>query len=244
MPVPAPGTTAPAKETTAGTSLPRKGSRLRPALAGGLLGLLLALLVGLGARDLQEGLLALLPHREPAGPVLGGAEAQQAARQHRQGIRRLEARLNARIPRQPYLVVSTTENRFWLRQGTGLLREGLCSTGSYVRLEGATDQTWTFFTPRGAFKILGKMENPVWRKPDWAFVEEGRPVPPPGAPERYERGVLGDYALALGQGYLIHGTLYQRLLGLPVTHGCIRLGDDDLRAVYLALRLGAPVFIY
>jgi len=56
--------------------------------------------------------------------------------------------------------------------------------------------------------------------------------------------VLGDYALSLGDGYLIHGTLYQRLLGMPVTHGCIRLNDDDLKEVFNALSVGSKVYIY
>jgi L,D-transpeptidase YbiS len=94
------------------------------------------------------------------------------------------------------------------------------------------------------FRIQGKVTNPVWIKPDWAFIEEGLPVPPKGSPDRYESGTLGDYAMSLGQGYLIHGTLYQRFLGLPVTHGCIRLGDDDLEAAYRALDIGSKVYIY
>jgi lipoprotein-anchoring transpeptidase ErfK/SrfK len=56
--------------------------------------------------------------------------------------------------------------------------------------------------------------------------------------------VLGDYALILGKGYMIHGTLYQRLIGSPVTHGCVRLLDDDLEAVYKTLPIGSKVFIY
>ncbi|MGE4587261.1 MAG: L,D-transpeptidase, partial [Mangrovibacterium sp.] len=59
-----------------------------------------------------------------------------------------------------------------------------------------------------------------------------------------ERGVLGEYALSLGDGYLIHGTLYQRFLGLPVTHGCIRMNDGDLETVFKTLPVGARVFIY
>jgi L,D-transpeptidase YbiS len=42
---------------------------------------------------------------------------------------------------------------------------------------------------------------------------------------------------------MIHGTLYQRLIGLPVTHGCIRLADDDLEAVYKTLAPNSKVFI-
>ena len=101
-----------------------------------------------------------------------------------------------------------------------------------------------FETPKGALSIKGKITDPVWRKPDWAFVEEGLPIPVADDPSRYEYGVLGDYALALGHGYLIHGTLYKRFLGQPVTHGCIRMNDEDLEAVYKTLPIGAKVFIY
>jgi L,D-transpeptidase YbiS len=56
--------------------------------------------------------------------------------------------------------------------------------------------------------------------------------------------VLGKYALSMGDGYLVHGTPYERLLGMPVSHGCIRLGASDLEAVHSALPIGAPVYIY
>lgn len=125
-----------------------------------------------------------------------------------------------------------------------MVRQGRCSTGLNVSLEGEGDKKWVFKTPRGDFKIRGKITNPVWRKPDWAFVEEGLPIPSADHPSRYERNVLGDYAMALGDGYLIHGTLYQRFLGMPVTHGCIRMSDDDLKVVYDSLPIGAKVFIY
>jgi hypothetical protein len=79
----------------------------------------------------------------------------------------------------------------------------------------------------------------VWHKPDWAFIEEGLPVPPRGHSSRYEPNVLGEYALTLGDGYMIHGTLYQRLIGSPVTHGCVRILDEDLEVVYKTLPVGA-----
>lgn len=158
-------------------------------------------------------------------------------------VRSLERRLERRIPSGPYMVVSSTDNTFRLMQGKGLLREGPCSTGSYVRLK-TEDKEWLFNTPRGVRHIQSKRTNPVWVKPDWAFIEAGEDVPGTGSPLRYERGVLGDYALSMGDGYLIHGTPYQRLLGLPVSHGCIRLGDADLEAVFGTLPIGAPVYIY
>jgi L,D-transpeptidase YbiS len=75
-------------------------------------------------------------------------------------------------------------------------------------------------------------------------VEEGLPIPPVNHPSRYEYGILGDYALSLGNGYLIHGTLYKRFLGMPVTHGCVRLNDEDLELVYKSMSIDGKVFIY
>ena len=43
---------------------------------------------------------------------------------------------------------------------------------------------------------------------------------------------------------MIHGTLYERLLGRSVSHGCIRVGRDDLRQVYRAASVGTPIFIF
>ena len=63
-------------------------------------------------------------------------------------------------------------------------------------------------------------------------------------PSRYEYGVLGDYAMSLGDGYLIHGTIYKRFIGMPVTHGCVRLGDEDLKAIFNTLSIGSKVYIF
>lgn len=160
-------------------------------------------------------------------------------------LAKLQKMLGRMIPQSPYLIVDTSDNNFFLMKGDAVMRKGACSTGSYTLLKTENNkQQWIFKTPRGMFRIQNKVPNPVWRMPDWAFVEEGRPVPRGDSPERYEYGVLGDYALAIGDGYLIHGTLYQRFLGLAVTHGCVRLGDDDLKTVYKTLQTGSKVFIY
>ena len=159
-------------------------------------------------------------------------------------IKKLERDLAAKVPGSPFLVINTSENKIRLYKNRKLVRTGDCSTGSYILLESENEQKWMFKTPRGKFRIQGKISSPVWRKPDWAFVEEGLDIPPASHPSRYEYGVLGDYALSLGHGYLIHGTLYKRLLGMPVTHGCVRLNDEDLEAVYYTLEVGSRVYIY
>ena len=147
-------------------------------------------------------------------------------------------------PGNAFLVINTTDNTFSLYKNNQVIREGLCSTGSFIHLEVDSTKTFMFETPKGVMTVRNKIVNPVWHKPDWAFIEEGLPVPPRGHSTRYEANVLGEYALILGDGYMIHGTLYQRLIGSPVTHGCVRLLDDDLEVVYKTLPVGSKIFIY
>jgi L,D-transpeptidase YbiS len=147
-------------------------------------------------------------------------------------------------PNKPYLVINTSDNQFTLMNANKVLHEGKCSTGSYILLKASGERQWLFKTPRGKFKVNVKLKNPVWYKPDWAYLEEGVPIPSPYSPKRYQAGVLGDFALGFGKGYLVHGTIYKRLLGYPVTHGCVRLDDTDMHMVFTILTHGSKIFIY
>jgi lipoprotein-anchoring transpeptidase ErfK/SrfK len=160
-------------------------------------------------------------------------------------VQRLTLKFNAYTSGQSYIVVNTTENRFYLYTNKKLVRAGFCSTGSLTMLKTEKgDKFWVFKTPRGKRTIHGKITNPSWNRPDWSFIEEGLPIPPKNSPARYESGVLGDYAMSIGDGYLIHGTIYKRFLGMPVTHGCVRLNDEDLDLVYHTLNIGSKVYIF
>lgn len=159
-------------------------------------------------------------------------------------VHTLNRKLERLTPGNVFLVINTTENTFTLYRNNQVVRKGICSTGSFIELEVDSTKSYTFETPKGVLTVKSKITNPVWYKPDWAFIEDGLPVPPPNSYKRYERNVLGDYALSLGNGYLIHGTLYQRLLGQPVTHGCVRMGDKDLEVIYNTMPVGSKVFIY
>lgn len=159
-------------------------------------------------------------------------------------IQRLSKKYISYTSGQSYIVINTTDNRFFLYRNKKLIREGFCSSGSYTMLKTEGEKKWIFKTPKGKYLIQGKISSPVWRRPDWAFVEEGLPIPSQSDPSRYEYGVLGDYAMSIGDGYLIHGTLYKRFLGMPVTHGCVRLNDEDLEAIYNTLSIGSKVYIF
>jgi L,D-transpeptidase YbiS len=159
--------------------------------------------------------------------------------------RSLSKQLSQLTPGQPYIVVDTARNHLYIKRRDHIMLDALASTGSGTILDkpGEAKGQWIFDTPRGEFAVQTKLINPVWVKPDWAFIEEGLAVPKSAA-DRMESGVLGEYALGFGKGYFIHGTLYPRLLGKNVTHGCIRLNDDDLKSVYRLARVGTPIMIF
>lgn len=183
------------------------------------------------------------PHEIPSSPPnlsdlsqLSALQAQYKALSHR--LARLK-------PHEPYILVDTARNHLYLKHRDTTLLDALASTGSGTVLPkpGGNTEPWVFDTPRGTFFVQSKLLNPTWVKPDWAFIEEGLDVPHNQA-DRIEQGVLGAYALGFGKGYFIHGTLYTRLLGKNVTHGCVRLNDDDLKRVYQVARIGTPVIIF
>lgn len=219
--------------------------RLREVLPGVLLAVfLLVILPFYLAPACQEMSFSQTGRLKADSALLKDRTVQTKLSRLKRDVALLDRRLDGFLPHKPYIVINTTRNRFYLYDRNGkLVREGFCSSGSYTKLV-SEKRTWIFKTPKGRMTVLSKTENPVWTKPDWAFIEEGLPVPGPGDPARYERGVLGDYALRMADGYLLHGTLYQRLLGMPVTHGCVRFGDEDLEVVYRTLPVGAYVYIY
>jgi L,D-transpeptidase ErfK/SrfK len=167
-----------------------------------------------------------------------------------EALRRENARLGSEVaalePSDPYILINTTLNRLSMKKGDEyILKDAVVSTGSNTELvDTKGDRRWFFSTPKGVHTVKKKMIAPIWVKPDWAFVEEGEPVPGAQAEARFEEGTLGKYGLYFGNGYLVHGTLFQRFLGQSVTHGCVRVGDADLETVYANASVGTKIYIY
>jgi hypothetical protein len=69
-------------------------------------------------------------------------------------------------------------------------------------------------------------------------------IPPANTKNRVIEGELGHFRLDMGDGYLLHGTPYARSIGAAVTHGCVRLRDEDIEWLYENVPLGTPVYIY
>lgn len=196
------------------------------------------------------------------------------------------------------VVVSLREREVWVMRGADTLRSAKAAVASGLTVEMA-GRSWTFRTPRGRHTVLRKVENPVWRPPDWLYAEAAvfhnlelarlRPdhpvrvsddellvlrnghaglldtktkefsplptdehivfndtlyIPPLPTANRRVEGELGRYALDLGDGYMIHGTADPKSIGRAVTHGCIRLADDDIDWLYRNVPVGTVVLIY
>jgi hypothetical protein len=69
-------------------------------------------------------------------------------------------------------------------------------------------------------------------------------VPPYGTNQRRYLGVLGTRRLVLGDGYALHGTNKPESIGQAVSHGCVRLRNEDIEKLYDMVPVGTPVYIY
>lgn len=141
------------------------------------------------------------------------------------------------------ITIDVSTNQAYLFRDGQLLRKSAASTGSDKILRKG-QRVWWFRTPRGRHSVVRKIADPVWTKPDWAFIEEGKAVPAPDSPLRKERGTMGKYALDLGERVMIHGTNDPKSIGRRVSHGCIRLPNDMLKALWKEAQVGTEVYIY
>jgi hypothetical protein len=69
-------------------------------------------------------------------------------------------------------------------------------------------------------------------------------IPPYGTTARRYMGVMGTRRLELGDGYGIHGTDHPEKIGQSVSHGCVRLRNEDIERLYPMVAVGTPVYIY
>lgn len=183
-----------------------------------------------------QGLVNVLPQDK------GFARTQRAISDE---VEILRAKVGRRIHNQLHILVDTRANKLYVKRGLTLLWSADCSVGKGgFLLDKVTGRRWQFVTPRGQFEVQDKFANPIWHKPDWAFVEDHQLIPPPDDPKRNVQGELGAFVFNLGDGYLIHGTPNENLLGHAVSHGCVRLGADDLKKLYDLIPIGTRVYIY
>ena len=108
-------------------------------------------------------------------------------------------------------------------------------------------------TPAGNFRVLNKVSDPSWAHPQTGEVVTGEdPKNPLGS--RWigfykdcfgRKGFDGERMLDIKgcttAGF--HGTPHRWTIGHAVSHGCVRLFDEDIRDLFDRVRTGTPVTV-
>lgn len=146
------------------------------------------------------------------------------------------------LPDAPHegIVINLPEHRLYYFPPS---KSGASQVVTYPISVGKMD--WT--TPLGVTSIVDKRKHPSWNPPESVRAEheaDGNPLPkvvPPGPDNP-----LGDYAMRLGipgGAYLIHGTNKPIAVGMPVTHGCIRMFPEDIEQFFAMVQVNTRVRI-
>ena len=91
-------------------------------------------------------------------------------------------------------------------------------------------------TPTGNFKVLQMQRDPAWEHP---FTGK---IIPPGRDNPLGAGWIGFWTDGTNQiGF--HGTPNETLVGQAVSHGCVRMRNKDILALFKQVDLGTPVTV-
>lgn len=129
------------------------------------------------------------------------------------------------LMQQPRLVVDLSDRQVSLYQADKLQSRFNIAIGR---------EGWE--TPTGEFNILTMQEHPVWQNPiTGETVTQGADNP---LGSRWI-GFWTDGTHQIG----FHGTNQDYLIGQAVSHGCIRMRDPDIQALYTQVAVGTPVVV-
>jgi lipoprotein-anchoring transpeptidase ErfK/SrfK len=97
-------------------------------------------------------------------------------------------------------------------------------------------------TPTGVFRVTDKLVDPDWVQFDWNDPSHVIRTVPPGPDNPLGRRWIG---FASGYGWQIgfHGTPHPELLGQAVSHGCVRMRNEDVVKVYDRVTVGTVVIV-
>jgi hypothetical protein len=154
-----------------------------------------------------------------------------------------ELRLRAVERDEIHLAISVADSTLSLRHGMATLRETRISVGMDSTVVAADGRTWRFVRALGERRIADKERDPTYEVPEWIYVSRGEPIP--GAAERSIPGGLGAYVLRLNDGTEIHT---RPKTGPFATGnrpgGFIVEEEEEMQAIFDALNVDTPVFIY
>ena len=123
------------------------------------------------------------------------------------------------------LVIKLSQRRVYVYQDHNL-------KGSYPIAVGKAG--WE--TPTGRYQVIDMRRHPAWEHP-W----NGKVIPPG------RDNPLGVRWIAFwtdGRNFIgFHGTPDESLVGQAVSHGCIRMRNKDVLALYALVKIGTPVTV-
>lgn len=99
-----------------------------------------------------------------------------------------------------------------------------------------------YATPLGRFQVTDKVEDPAWIQFDWENPSRAIRTIPPGPDNPLGRRWIG-FASAHGWDIGFHGTPRPELLGMAVSHGCVRMRNDDVVKLYDRVSVGTTVIV-
>jgi hypothetical protein len=154
-----------------------------------------------------------------------------------------ELRLKALEEKKVHLALSTEDSTLSLRHGPATLREVRVVIGPDSLVTGPEGRTWRLVSALGERHLVEKEVNPSYTVPEWVYASRGEPVPPEA--ERRIQGALGRYVLRLDDGTEIHTRpSVGPFSDGPRPAGFIVENERDMRAIFDAIRVDAPVYIY
>jgi len=89
-------------------------------------------------------------------------------------------------------------------------------------------------TPTGEFSVVDKALDPVWENPWTGEVIQPGPDSPLGP-------AIIVFKLDSEGMYAFHGTSNEELIGQAVSHGCVRMRNEDILAMYEQVDIRTPV---
>ena len=144
-----------------------------------------------------------------------------------------------RTPIGRFRIQSKEENPMWVPPDWHYVEEANKEGLEVVRLQRGQSI--------GGVTVSGNqvLDNGIPVEPGTTIVRGGAVIiPPVGTTARQYPDVLGTHRLNLGDGYALHGTQAVDQLGRSVSHGCVRLHNDDIARLFGMANVGDEVIIY
>lgn len=125
-----------------------------------------------------------------------------------------------------HITIDLSDRRLTLYQGDTVLRTIPVAVGRSA-----------YPTPTGEFEVRQMIRDPSWMNPfTHEVIEGGSPRNPLG---RFWIGFWTDGTNWVG----MHGTPNPESVGTAASHGCIRLYNEDIQALFAQVSMGTPVTV-